>query len=115
MEKVYNNHVYNSFKKGVMEDINVFALHCEWCEWTALDHFEHESSPHITIESLKSDVKNYIKENKDYVEALCRRYEGKDIDEILEEIASGVDFLKNEDKFEEFMERVWYEHVNDVD
>ena len=102
----------NNFGIGVMEDINYFALQCKWA---ALTHFEHEYSPHITIESLKSDVKNFIKKYKDYVEALCRRYEGKDIDEILEEIASGVDFLKNEDKFKEFMERVWYEHVNDVD
>lgn len=102
----------NNFGIGVMEDINYFALQCKWAD---LNHFEHEYSPHITIESLKSDVKNFIKEYKDDVEALCRRYEGKDIDEILEEIASGVDFLKNEDKFKEFMERVWYEHVNDVD
>ena len=102
----------NSFKIGVMEDINDFALRCEW---VALDHYNHETYQHITIESLKSDVKNFIKEYKDYVEALCRRYKGKDIDEILEEIASGVDFFKNEDKFKEFMDLVWYKHVNDVD
>lgn len=110
MLKVHAHRSDVSYYNELMQDTNFFAF---LCECIVLDQFETEYSPHITIESLKSDVKNCIKTKKEFADALCRIYEVKDVDEILEKILSGLDFLKTEDKFEEFMDLVWYENFDD--
>lgn len=106
MKKRHIKHSGKSLdRKAGQEDCATFMM---TCIDTAIDVFGVEEFPYITIEILKSAVINIIKTDKRYVKTLRRRY--GDVDEILEEISSKIEFLKDEEHFRAFLFMLMKEH-----
>lgn len=93
-----------------IEDARDYAPFLMTCIDRVLEQFDEEEFPYITIETLKSDVKSILKADKRYVKSLRRRYRVKNVDEIFEKIYLKMGFLKDEDKFKEFLFMCRKEH-----